>query len=1381
MSNPNEDDDLDTKSVTSHGLTTLSINETSSIHTSDFLSATTDHEDMKSLGPDSLVNTPKVKHQLKARRLEDDLITDSESVSMSRTPTNMRKVKERDLDTSQTLTSFHDHDEDATEGDATPRAFRKSQADDPDLPSESTLTPVSTRRSESIRRKVDDLQTDVEHSLHTDTVSGAGTGNRRRHRTIDDAVSIAGTITEGLGEDDLKHDTISIHSSATLPGQSLISDDSRLKSATSEADLTSQATLQPGDDHTFSDATPTQHRKSIADTMSIGNSDSISLSATSMADESKLMSQSDTISHNSSTLHAPASVSMNSEAFNVSSVGKTESASLAGSMTPKSLRQDDETIADNVSSIDGQSLKNVDALSVSGISLKSQGSIRSHASHASHLSKTSHASKKSGISTTTERSEAKTLSSVGASIGDSIADSKMTKGLDTISVTTDTLHSSALGAPDSASISGSQMTGHEVRRGKGSSDAMSYQGALSRAPSMMSVTSSGQMSSVSQQRRSREKQSNLYSQYGQSDTASLHSSSSKQTTSTMASMKVSRIQSIYNSVYQGISDYTSIFTAELNVLQTQLLHDSTPDEAKHELEEQLKSTERILTKLNYQQGQATEIYEQYKIQEKYLEGRELKKGQSEVSPQMQQLEKELESYLGRFHIKMKGLLGFARLKAGDNYEVSIKYGGQRWKLKGQVKSSFEQIWDSTEFVFKPKIGDIMAIKVSEARSVIRKQRVVGNVTCETRDLFSAELQELAIDLNSIGSLKISLNICWTPFDPEDPTSPPIEMIMARLQASSDMQSDMMSSAQSVSGMTGDNTSVSRSSAYGKTETDGLSIGKSSMKSGATLTNSVSASSALNSHSYRSRGRSSSRHHDMTDTSTIDMTETVTEGSIMGDRDTLSTKYKVETYDDRYKEEKMKEDLKNMDILEEIQNSMDPKKQEVFLGDEMVDPEDIEANNGKDIKLGQRLYDSIVSLNLCLDDYRGCYRELRPLEEHVQNLTIIVKRGGREAPLPLSIEEQSALNAFEFLDGDDNRTIIEDDLMSQSYKSCRSELFEEDDVPPTTGNPVYDESLLPHIQAAELLLPSLGAYGPCRVKEIIALDKLIKHGFIIGRLLELCRRKKNLEIRSLPECKDKFSAINIWTSACDGQQRLAVTGKIFRMELKATHGTEVKQKHSDVSELVFPELVRRVLGRPDITDVDPHVITLHQWLTFYHDLADEERVEFAKYVNRVALELFITGMLESKVDRLVLSAIKRLQGLLALRSTNIRALAVLLLDSNKEVRNASAAHLAHIGTDSSFREKALCALLEFLEDDDKNVRWAAALALGFVGCREATKHIQYVFMADIEPEVREACKNVLMSFGKPGKVALEEACCTLLAQTSSHTSTIVNKSKMGTAL
>lgn len=585
----------------------------------------------------------------------------------------------------------------------------------------------------------------------------------------------------------------------------------------------------------------------------------------------------------------------------------------------------------------------------------------------------------------------------------------------------------------------------------------------------------------------------------------------------------------------------------------------------------------------------------------------------------------------------------------------------------------------------------------------------------------------------------------------------------------------MSSGRSM--ISGDATSLSQSSAFGKSDTDGRSV-SGSVKTETTLTNSVTASSGLRGH------RSASGHGRSTMTpgsSTMDLTESESGrgGSILGEDGMIMKR--IEQFEQGKYDNDEDAQQKHRDILEEIQNSMDPRPQKVFMGAEMADLGEIQELAARDHEIGQRLLDAINSLNLTLDDYRGRYRELRPLEENLQALHVMCKRGGREAPPPLSLEEQSALNAFEFLDGD-NSTMIEDDLISQSYKSCRSELFEDDDQPPTTGNPLFDEALLPHVQSAEALLPFLGVYGPCRVKEIISLDKLIKHGFIIGRYLELVRRKTPLNINDLPEVKDKFTASSLWMSCCDGKQRLAVTGRIFKLEMRASYGAEVKSKHSEVADKVFPEIVRRILGISDSQeDVDDRIVTLHQWLVFYNDRDVDERIDFIKYVDRVALEIFITGMLESKTKRLVLSAVKRLQGLLALRQSNIRALCTLLLDEDKEVRNAAAAHLAHIGTDVSFREKALCSLLEMLEDDNKIVRWSATLGLGFIGCREAVKHIQYTFMADIEPEVREACKTVLISFGRDGRRALDEACCTLLAQTMSHTVHIAHRSRMGTSL
>ena len=70
--------------------------------------------------------------------------------------------------------------------------------------------------------------------------------------------------------------------------------------------------------------------------------------------------------------------------------------------------------------------------------------------------------------------------------------------------------------------------------------------------------------------------------------------------------------------------------------------------------------------------------------------------------------------------------------------------------------------------------------------------------------------------------------------------------------------------------------------------------------------------------------------------------------------------------------------------------------------------------------------------------------------------------------------------------DDQRTII-----TQSYRSCRTELFEVDyDVAPTSGNPLIDEALIPHLQMCKNLLNDIGNYGPCKVKQIRAITALV---------------------------------------------------------------------------------------------------------------------------------------------------------------------------------------------------------------------------------------------------------------------------------------------------
>lgn len=95
-----------------------------------------------------------------------------------------------------------------------------------------------------------------------------------------------------------------------------------------------------------------------------------------------------------------------------------------------------------------------------------------------------------------------------------------------------------------------------------------------------------------------------------------------------------------------------------------------------------------------------------------------------------------------------GLAGFARLCVGDQYEVRnpnsnsqtlilsefprslrhfycllpcqvlMRYGRQRWRLRGRMEVSNKQMWDSEEYIFLPLITELLSIKVVKQLLVI---------------------------------------------------------------------------------------------------------------------------------------------------------------------------------------------------------------------------------------------------------------------------------------------------------------------------------------------------------------------------------------------------------------------------------------------------------------------------------------------------------------------------------------------------------------------------------------------------------------------------------------------------------------------------------------
>ncbi|XP_051953042.1 rho family-interacting cell polarization regulator 1-like isoform X2 [Xyrauchen texanus] len=253
-----------------------------------------------------------------------------------------------------------------------------------------------------------------------------------------------------------------------------------------------------------------------------------------------------------------------------------------------------------------------------------------------------------------------------------------------------------------------------------------------------------------------------------------------------------RLDEVYEALKRGLQSYLHVHQMELDSLNRQMKESKRNSRLGflYELDKQVKVIERFMRRLEFHLSKIDELYEAYCMQRRLRDGankmvkaytaspgsREARESLSEANKSFKEytenmcmLESELENQLGEFHVKMKGLAGFARLCAGDQYEIFMKYGRQRWKLRGRIEINGKQVWDSEEMVFLPLITEFLSIKVTELKS-LANHVVVGSVSCETKDLFAALPQTVAVDINDLGTIKLSLEVSWNPFDKDDQSS-----------------------------------------------------------------------------------------------------------------------------------------------------------------------------------------------------------------------------------------------------------------------------------------------------------------------------------------------------------------------------------------------------------------------------------------------------------------------------------------------------------------------------------------------------------------------------------------------------------------------------------
>uniref|UniRef100_A0A673TN11 Rho family-interacting cell polarization regulator 2 n=1 Tax=Suricata suricatta TaxID=37032 RepID=A0A673TN11_SURSU len=250
-----------------------------------------------------------------------------------------------------------------------------------------------------------------------------------------------------------------------------------------------------------------------------------------------------------------------------------------------------------------------------------------------------------------------------------------------------------------------------------------------------------------------------------------------------------RVEEVVRALKNGLDEYLEVHQTELDKLTAQLKDMKRNSRLVGALQSQIKTTERYMRRLEFHISKVDELYEAYCIQRRLQDGAskmkqafaasppsraareslsEINRSYREYTENMCTIEAELENLLGEFSIRMKGLAGFARLCPGDQYEIFMKYGRQRWKLKGKIEANGKQSWDGEEVVFLPLIVGFISIKVTELKG-LATHLLVGSVTCETKELFAARPQVVAVDINDLGTIKLSLEITWYPFDVEDAT------------------------------------------------------------------------------------------------------------------------------------------------------------------------------------------------------------------------------------------------------------------------------------------------------------------------------------------------------------------------------------------------------------------------------------------------------------------------------------------------------------------------------------------------------------------------------------------------------------------------------------
>uniref|UniRef100_A0A4W2CSJ8 RIPOR family member 3 n=1 Tax=Bos indicus x Bos taurus TaxID=30522 RepID=A0A4W2CSJ8_BOBOX len=805
--------------------------------------------------------------------------------------------------------------------------------------------------------------------------------------------------------------------------------------------------------------------------------------------------------------------------------------------------------------------------------------------------------------------------------------------------------------------------------------------------------------------------------------------------------KPQQVKKIFEALKRGLKEHLCAQQAELDYLTGR--HKDTRRNSRlafyYDLDKQTRSVERHIRKMEFHISKVDELYEGYCIQCRLRDGassmqrafsrrppsrasreslQELGRSLQECAEDMWLIEGALEVHLGEFRVRMKGLVGYARLCPGDQYEVLLRLGRQRWKLRGRIESDDSQTWDEEEKAFIPTLHENFEIKVTELRGL--SSLAVGAVTCDITDFFTTRPQVIVVDITELGTIKLQLEVLWNPFDTESflvSPSPPGKFSIGSRKGS-------------LYNWTPPNTPSFRERYY-------LSVLQPRAQQALLLDRprAPSVLSCLSDGDLRGPGlRSRSQElpemdsfssEDPRDTETSTSASTSDVGflpSAMGPNTSIEEEAQEEPpplgllpdmlhlAEGSFVEQPGWRDLgvgtPDLSRGSPFHNDALPGSQG---GPDEGDPKDTASGPGLPL---ERPLQEVLDLLRSVDPAPP---QLRELEYQILAFRDRLKprRARREHASTESLME-CILESFSFL----NAHIAPHELAlfggSQGLRKDKS--------PPPT----------PPLKAPSR---ELTAGAP-------ELDVLLTvHLQVCTALLQATRRK---------------GCLKLWRGCTGPGATLSCPGTALLDQLKKTFLHRVRGKYPGQLETACHRLLEQVVScgglLPGAGLPEEQTIT---WFQFHSYLRRQSVSDLEKHFAQLTKEVTLAEELQCRAQTRTVRKLqgKRLGQLQPLPQT-LRAWALLQLDGPPRACRAASARLAGAARNKSFREKALLFYTNALTENDAKLQQAACVALRHLRGVESIDQIASLCQSDVEA-VRAAARETTLSFGEKGRLAFEK--------------------------